>query len=131
MINKAIIIGHSTKDAELRYTQTGKQVTTFTLAVDRDFKNAQGEREADFIPCVAWGKLAEICEKYVAKGKQIAVCGRIQTRTYDDQNGQRRYITEIIVNDLQLLGSRQDGQAPQEQPQQPFAEIDQPDDLPF
>ena len=130
-MNKAILIGRTTKEPEIRATTSGKQVATFTLAVDRDFKNAQGEREADFIPCVAWGKLAEICEKYVAKGKQIAVCGRIQTRTYDDQNGQKRYITEIIVNDLQLLGSRQGGQAPQEQPQQPFAEINQPDDLPF
>ena len=130
-MNKAILIGRTTKEPEIRATTSGKQVATFTLAVDRDFKNAQGEREADFIPCVAWGKLAEICEKYVAKGKQIAVCGRIQTRTYDDQNGQKRYITEIIVNDLQLLGSRQGGQAPQEQPQQPFVEINQPDDLPF
>jgi single-strand DNA-binding protein len=130
-MNKVVLIGRSTKDAELRYTQTGKQVTTFTLAVDRDYKNAQGEREADFIPCVAWGKLAEICERYITRGKQVAIAGRIQTRNYEDNNGQRRYITEIIVSDMQLLGSRQDGQAPQEQPQQPFAEIDQPDDLPF
>ena len=101
------------------------------MAVDRDYKNAQGERDADFIPCVVWGKLAEIAGKYVTKGKQLAVAGRIQTRNYEDNNGQRRYITEVIVSDLQLLGSRQDGQAPQAQPQQPFAEIDQPDDLPF
>lgn len=111
MINKAIIIGCSTKDAELRHTQTGKQVATFTLAVDRDYKNAQGERDADFIPCVAWGKLAEICERYITKGKQVAVVGRIQTRNYEDNNGQRRYITEIIVSDMQLLGSRQEQQA--------------------
>jgi single-strand DNA-binding protein len=128
MINKAIIIGRSTKDAELRHTQTGKQVTTFTLAVDRDYKTAQGEREADFIPCVAWGKLAEIAGKYVTKGKQVAVVGRIQTRNYEDNNGQRRYITEIIVSDLQLLGSRQDGQQSQE-PE--FTEVDNSDELPF
>lgn len=129
MINKAIIIGHSTKDAELRYTQTGKQVATFTLAVDRDFKNAQGEREVDFIPCVVWGKLAEIAGKYVAKGKQLAVAGRIQTRNYEDNNGQRRYITEIIVSDMQLLGSRQEQQA-QDAPRG-FEPVEYNSDLPF
>ena len=129
MINKVVLIGRSTKDAELRHTQTGKQVTTFTLAVDRDYKNAQGEREADFIPCVAWGKLAEICERYITKGKQVAVAGKIQTRNYEDKNGQRRYITEIIVSDMQLLGSRQDAQ---QQPQAPALEpVETPDDLPF
>lgn len=130
-MNKIILIGRSTKDAELRYTQTGKQVATFTLAVDRDFKNAQGEREADFIPCVVWGKLAEICEKYVTKGKQIAVAGRIQTRTYDAPDGSKRYITEVIVSDLQLLGGRQEGQA--EQSQKPaFEEVNMDNqELPF
>lgn len=129
MINKAIIIGRSTKDAEMRSTSTGKQVTTFTLAVDRDYKTAQGEREADFIPCVAWGKLAEIAGKYVTKGKQLAVAGIIETRNYEDNNGQRKYITEIIVSDMQLLGSRQDAQ---QQPQAPALEpVETPDDLPF
>ena len=128
-MNKVVLIGRSTKDAELRHTQTGKQVTTFTLAVDRDYKNAQGERDADFIPCVAWGKLAEICERYITKGKQVAVAGKIQTRNYEDKNGQRRYITEIIVSDMQLLGSRQDAQ---QQPQAPALEpVETPDDLPF
>ena len=126
-MNKAIIIGRSTKDAEVRSTTTSKQVASFTLAVDRDFKNAQGEKEADFIPCVVWGKLSEVCEKYVTKGKQLAVAGRIQTRNYEDKNGQRRYITEVIVSDLQLLGSRQDAQQPQE-PE--FTEVDN-SELPF
>jgi single-strand DNA-binding protein len=129
MINKAIIIGHSTKDAEIRHTQTGKQVATFTLAVDRDYKTAQGEREADFIPCVAWGKLAEITGKYVTKGKQLAVAGRIQTRNYEDNNGQRRYITEVIVSDLQLLGSRQE-QQDQDAPRG-FEPMGYDDSLPF
>lgn len=130
-MNKIILIGRSTKDAELRYTQTGKQVATFTLAVDRDYKNSQGEREADFIPCVVWGKLAEIAGKYVTKGKQLAVAGRIQTRSYEDKDGQRRYITEVIVSDLQLLGSRQEGQA--EQSQKPaFEEVNMDNqELPF
>lgn len=129
MINKAIIIGRSTKDAELRYTQTGKQVATFTLAVDRDYKNAQGEREADFIPCVVWGKLAEIAGKYVTKGKQVAVAGRIQVRNYEDNNGQRRYVTEIIVSDMQLLGSRQEQQA-QDVPRG-FEPVENDGELPF
>lgn len=128
-MNKIILIGHSTKDAELRYTQTGKQVATFTLAVDRDFKNAQGEREADFIPCVVWGKLAEIAGKYVTKGKQLAVAGRIQTRNYEDKDGQKRYITEIIVSDMQLLGSRQEQQA-QGVPSG-FEPVENDDELPF
>lgn len=126
-MNKVILIGRTTKQVETRSTSSGKQVATFTLAVDRDFKNAQGEKEVDFIPCVVWGKLADVCEKYVIKGKQIAVAGRIQTRNYEDKNGQRRYITEIIVSDLQLLGSRQDAQSPQE-PE--LEEIDD-DTLPF
>ncbi len=127
-MNKAIIIGRSTKDAEVRSTTSGKQVASFTLAVDRDFKNAQGEREADFLPCVVWGKLADVCEKYVTKGKQLAVAGRIQTRNYEDKDGQRRYITEVIVSDLQLLGSRQDAQQSQE-PE--YTEIEQDSELPF
>lgn len=124
-MNKIILIGRSVRDSEVRSTSSGKQVATFTLAVDRDFKNAQGEREADFLPCVVWGKLAEIAGKYVTKGKQLAVAGRIQTRNYEDKDGQRRYITEIIVSDLQLLGSRQDAQ------QEPELEEVGNDTLPF
>lgn len=129
MINKAVIIGRSTKDAEIRSTSTGKLVASFTLAVDRDYKNAQGERDADFIPCVAWGKLAEICERYITKGKQVAVAGRIQTRNYEDRNGQRRYITEVIVSDLQLLGSRQE-QQDQDAPRG-FEPMEYDDSFPF
>ena len=127
-MNKFVAVGRTTKDCDIRSTSTGKQVASFTLAVGRDFKNAQGEREADFLPCVVWGKLSEVCEKYVTKGKQIAVAGRIQTRNYEDKDGQRRYITEVIVNDLQLLGSRQDAEQPVEQPQ--WEEVDQ-SELPF
>jgi single-strand DNA-binding protein len=128
-MNKIVLIGRSTKDTEIRSTSTGKLVASFTLAVDRDYKNAQGEREADFIPCVVWGKLAEICERYITKGKQVAVAGRIQTRNYEDKNGQRRYITEVIVSDLQLLGSRQEQQA-QDVPRG-FEPMGYNSDLPF
>lgn len=127
-MNKFVAVGRTTKDCDIRSTSTGKQVATFTLAAGRDFKNAQGEREADFLPCVVWGKLSEVCEKYVTKGKQIAVAGRIQTRNYEDKDGQRRYITEVIVSDLQLLGSRQDAQQPQE-PE--LEEVEDTDSLPF
>ena len=127
-MNKFVAVGRTTKDCDIRSTTSGKQVATFTLAVDRDFKNAQGEKEADFLPCVVWGKLSEVCEKYVTKGKQLAVAGRVQTRNYEDKNGQRRYITEVIVSDLQLLGSRQDAQQPQE-PE--FTEVDNSEELPF
>ena len=128
-MNKIVLIGRSTKDVEIRSTSTGKLVATFTLAVDRDYKNAQGERDVDFIPCVAWGKLAEICERYITKGKQVAVAGRIQIRNYEDKNGQRRYITEVIVSDLQLLGSRQEQQA-QDAPRG-FEPMEYDDSLPF
>lgn len=127
-MNKFVAVGRTTKDCDIRSTSTGKQVASFTLAVDRDFKNAQGEREADFLPCVVWGKLSEVCEKYVTKGKQLAVAGRIQTRNYEDKDGQRRYITEVIVSDLQLLGSRQDAQQPQE-PE--YTEVEPDTELPF
>ena len=127
-MNKFVAVGRTTKDCDIRSTSTGKQVATFTLAAGRDFKNAQGEREADFLPCVVWGKLSEVCEKYVTKGKQIAVAGRIQTRNYEDKDGQRRYITEVIVSDLQLLGSRQDAQQSQE-PE--YTEVEPDTELPF
>lgn len=124
-MNKSILIGRTTREPDIRTTTSGKKVATFTLAVDRDFKSQSGEREADFIPCVAWGKLAEIVERYVPKGKQIAVCGRIQTRNYDAPDGSKRYITEIIVSELQLLGSKQ------EQPQEPMLTEIEDDELPF
>ena len=130
-MNKFVAVGRTTKDCDIRSTSTGKQVASFTLAVDRDFKNAQGEKEADFLPCVVWGKLADVCEKYVIKGKQIAIAGRIQTRNYEDKDGQRRYITEVIVSDLQLLGSRQDAQQPQEPEFREMEEVDNSDSLPF
>ena len=127
-MNKFVAVGRTTKDCDIRSTSTGKQVASFTLAVDRDVKNAQGEKVADLIPCVVWGTLADGCEKYVIKGKQLAVAGRIQTRNYEDKDGQRRYITEVIVSDLQLLGSRQDAQ---EQAQEPELEEVDDDTLPF
>ena len=119
MINNAVLVGRVTKDIELKQTQANKSVTQFVLAVNRQFKNGNGEREADFINIVAWGKTAELLAQYVHKGSQIGVVGRIQTRNYENQQGQRVYITEVVAENFQMLESRsqQQGQH-QAQPQQ-------------
>ena len=106
MLNKAILIGRLTKDPELRYTPSGVAVATFTLAVNRPFTNQNGERDADFIPIVVWRRQAENCAKYIGKGSLVAVEGRIQVRTYDTQEGQRRWITEVIAENVRFLDSR-------------------------
>lgn len=103
MINKVVLVGRLTKDPELRSTQSGISVTTFTLAVERNFTNQQGEKEADFIPIVTWRGLADTCAKYLAKGRLTAVSGRMQVRTYDTQEGQRRYVTEVVADEVQFL----------------------------
>ncbi len=108
MLNKAILIGRLTRDPELKYLQNGTAVASFTLAVDRTFKNKDGEKEADFIPIVAWRKTAELCGKYLAKGSQAAISGRIQTRSYDANDGTKRYVTEIVADEVQFIGSKAD-----------------------
>ncbi|HCS73974.1 MAG TPA: single-stranded DNA-binding protein [Clostridiales bacterium] len=103
MLNKIILIGRLTKDPEMRSTTSNISVTTFMLAVDRSFTNQQGEREADFIPIVTWRKLAETCARYLTKGRLVAVSGRLQVRSYEDNNGQRRYISEVVADEVQFL----------------------------
>ena len=105
-MNKAIIIGRLTRDPEMRTTTSGTNSTTFTVAVSRNYANANGERETDFINCVAWRKQAENIAKYCTKGSQVAVEGRIQTRSYDAQDGTKRYVTEIIADNVTFLGGR-------------------------
>ena len=105
-MNKVILIGRLTKDPELRYTSSNTPVATFTLAVNRPFTNQSGEREADFINIVVWRKQAENCKNYINQGSQVAVEGRIQTRSYDDQNGQKRYVTEVIADNVQFLDTK-------------------------
>jgi len=107
-INKAILVGNLGKDPELRYTASGQAVATFSLATTEKFKNKGGEQQerTEWHNIVAWGPLAEICGKYLVKGKQIYVEGRIQSRTYDDREGNKRYITEIVISDMQMLGGR-------------------------
>ena len=118
MINNTVLVGRVTKDIELKQTQGNKVVTQFVLAVNRQFKNANGEREADFINIVAWGKTAELLAQYAHKGSQIGVVGRIQTRNYENQQGQRVYITEIIAENFQMLESRNQQQGQQQAQQQ-------------
>ena len=109
MLNRVILIGRLTRDIELRYSQSGVAIANFTLAVDRRFKNAQGERETDFIPCVAFRQLAELCANYLAKGKLASVDGRIRVGTYNDKEGQKRWTTEIIAEDIRFLSPRDGG----------------------
>ncbi len=102
-MNHVVLIGRLTKDPEVRYTQSGTPVGTFTLAVDRRVQKDK-PKEADFIPCVVWNKTAEIVGNWCKKGKQVGVEGRIQVRSYDAKDGSKRYVTEVIVSNLELLG---------------------------
>ncbi|GAB6092984.1 single-stranded DNA-binding protein [Furfurilactobacillus curtus] len=106
MINRAVLTGRLTRDPEVRYTQSGAAVATFTLAVDRQFTNQQGQREADFINCVIWRKSAENFANFTHKGSLVGIEGRIQTRNYENQQGQRVYVTEVVVENFALLESR-------------------------
>ncbi len=105
MINKVTLIGRLTRDPEIRTLSNGVCVASFTLAVDRTFKNKDGEKEADFIPVVVWRKTAELCEKFLSKGSMTAVVGRIQTRNYDAADGTKRYVTEVVADEVQFLSS--------------------------
>jgi single-strand DNA-binding protein len=103
MLNRIVLIGRLTKDVDLRFTTTGKPTANFTLAVDRPYRNQQGEKEADFIPVVVWNKLAEHCANYIGKGRLVAVDGRLQIRSYEGQDGQRKYITEVVAETVKFL----------------------------
>lgn len=106
MMNRVVLVGRLTKDPELRYTPNGVPVATFTLAVNRTFTNQQGEREADFINCVIWRKPAENVANFLKKGSLAGVDGRVQTRSYDGQDGKRVYVTEILAESVQFLEPR-------------------------
>ena len=105
-MNKAILVGNLTKDPEMRTTPSGVSVTSFTVAVQRRYKDADGERQADFISCVAWRGTAEFIAKHFIKGQKIGIVGSLQTRTYDDQNGVRRYVTEVVVDEAEFVTSK-------------------------
>ncbi len=107
-MNKVILIGRITKDPELRNTSSGVPVVSFTIAVNRTYQDKNGERQADFINCIAWRNQAENLARFIKKGALIAVDGSIQTRSYDDQNGVRRFVTEVMVNQITFLESKKD-----------------------
>ena len=148
MLNSICLVGRLTKDVDLRYTPSNVAVATFTLAVNRTFKNENGDREADFINCVMWRQQAENLANWAKKGALIGITGRIQTRSYDNQQGQRVYVTEVVAETFQLLESRnsqsqsqgqQGNQGQQRQPQQQAPDFSRQgapmdisdDDLPF
>ena len=148
MLNKVILIGRTTKEVELRRTSSGTAVATFTLALDNRYVLKDGKPSTDFISCVAWANTAETMEKYVRKGALIAVEGRIQTRNYDNKDGNRVYITEVVVENMRMLESRGersamnnnlDSYAPSAPIRETYTEVESPeieynisdDDLPF
>ncbi|KKE78303.1 single-stranded DNA-binding protein [Oceanobacillus caeni] len=106
MLNRVVLVGRLTRDPDLRYTPTGVAVANFTLAVNRPFTNQQGNREADFINCVAWRRQAENLANYMKKGSMVGVDGRVQTRSYEGQDGKTVYVTEVLAESIQFLESR-------------------------
>ena len=142
-MNKVILIGNLASDPEAFTTQSGISRSTFRIAVQRRFANAQGVREADFLTVVAWRQSADFCNRYLTKGRKVAVEGSIQNRSYDAQDGSKRWVTEIIADSVEALGSREEGQArpmdngptpppaaPSGQAMNDFTEVDD-DELPF
>jgi single-strand DNA-binding protein len=115
MINRVILVGRLARDPELRYLPNGTPVCTFTLAVNRPFTNQQGEREADFIQCVAWRKAAENVANFLQKGNLAGVDGRLQTRSYEGQDGKRVYVTEVVADSVQFLESKGKGTGEQKE----------------
>ncbi len=128
-MNKAILIGNFTRDPERKTTPNGTTVTTFTLAVQRKYKNTAGEYEADFINCVAWRALADLIANNFAKGSKIALTGSIQTRSYDD-NGKKRYVTEVIAEEIDFLEKTKKKEAVQDDSCDDFVIVDD-EELPF
>ncbi|MBS4206774.1 single-stranded DNA-binding protein [Bacillus sp. FJAT-50079] len=106
MINQVTLVGRMTKNPELRYTMEGKAVLNITLALNRHYRNAKGEIEADFVLCTLWNKIAENTAKYCNKGSIVGVTGKIQTRNYEDQAGKKVYITEVIADSVKFMGGR-------------------------
>jgi len=123
-LNKVMVIGHLGRDPEMRYTPSGRPVTTFTVAVSRSWNTADGERrsETEWFNVVAWGNLAEICKQYLHKGQQVYIEGRLQTRQWEDKEGQKHKNVEVVANEMMMLGDRRDNSKSSD-------EIDQEDDL--
>ncbi len=125
MINQVVLVGRLTKDPELKYTPSGNAVSNFTLAVNRPFKNQQGENEADFVQCVAWRKQAESLVTYMKKGSLIGITGRIETRNFEGKDGRRVYVTEVVAESIQFLESR--GSREETAPSMPTRKVEAPE----
>ncbi len=120
-MNNVSLVGRLTKDVELKQTGSNTAVATVTLAVNRQFKNANGEKEVDFINIVAWRKTAEILSSYASKGSQIGITGRIQTRNYEGNDGKRVYVTEVVAETVMLLDNKSNNQQPQQKQERLFS----------
>ncbi len=132
-MNKAILVGRLTRDPELKSTANGTNVCSFSVAVNRRYKNAEGNYDADFINCTAWRQTAEFVSKYFTKGRMIGVVGSIQTRNYDDKDGKKVYVTEVAADEVHFVESKGDNNnntAPVADVND-FAPIDDTDELPF
>ena len=134
-LNHATLIGYLGKDPELRFTASGVPVANFSVAVNNNYTNKDGDKveEVDFINIVVWKKLAENCEKYLKKGRPVAIEGRIKTRSWDAEDGTKRYATDVVASNVQFLGSGEKSESAEtpKQPEQPVDEIDLGDDIPF
>lgn len=111
-MNKVVLVGRLTRDPEVRVFSNGNPVANFTLAINRNFKNKDGNIDADFIPVAVYGRQVDVIQKYVTKGSQLGVDGRIQVRSYDAQDGSKRYVTEVVADNIELMGSRKDNTNP-------------------
>lgn len=132
-MNTITLLGRLTKNPEARYTSTGKAVTLFTLAVNRPYTNSDGQREADFINCQAWGKTAEVIGNHVSKGDRLLAEGRLQIRSYTDKEGVKRYATEVVVNRVEFIEQKKDSNVKTEaSPMDDFGSADyEQDSIPF
>ncbi len=139
-VNKALLIGHLGRDPEMRYTPSGLAVANFTMATSENWTNKDGTKESrtEWHRIVAFGRLAEICGEYLSKGRQVYIEGRIQTREWEDKDGNKRYTTEIVAREMQMLGSKDSEGASKTKPQSQMSEVPEPnypdaqdDDIPF
>ena len=136
-LNKVMVIGHLGRDPEMRYTPSGRPVTTFTIAVSRSWNTADGERrtETEWFNIVAWGNLAEICKQYLYKGQQVYIDGRLQTRRWEDKEGQKHTSIEVVANEMMMLGDRRENSSPTQESAAHTDEIAEPiadeDEFPF
>jgi single-strand DNA-binding protein len=135
MLNKVFLIGRLTRDPELRYTQSGTPVTSFTLAVDRPFTSQEGQRETDFIDCVAWKKLGETISSHLSKGRLVGLEGSLRIRTYDAQDGKKRRVSEVVADNIHFLDRPKEtgitNSAPSPNSYPAFDNLDLDDDVPF